>query len=265
MDGSWGHTPGDQRVFNWSGVRSNVRDFNNNARNVQGGEGFLEDPTKVFNHGPAHGLSDGLDLMTFWLQTKLRTPNRPRPAVEDLGRVAAGRAVFAEQCAGCHGGDKFTKSSLVFRNNPTFDGNPLAGGQPLDAGISNGGPQLIAFDLAGSQITLLDDVGTFDPTDPVEIRGIGAVGTTALGGLGFNSPSLKGVATTAPYLHNGSAPTLGAVFASHRLPAAGGAPIAGTLSAAELVSLRLFLNQLDARTAPVASEADTFRDDLAAP
>lgn len=264
MDGSWGHTPGDQRVFNWNGVRSNVRDFNNNARNVQGGEGFVEEPGKIFNHGPAHGLSDALDLMTFWLQTKVRTPNQPEPSPEEAPRVAVGRATFARECASCHGGDKFTKSSLVFRNNPTFDANPLAGGQVLDGGLTNGGPQLISFELSGEQITLLDDVGTFDVDDPVEIRGAGAAGTTALGALGFNSPSLKGVGSTAPYFHNGSAASLEAVFAMHRLPVGGGT-IAETLSAEEQEGLLSFLVQLDARTAPVASEADTFRHELAKP
>ena len=265
MDGSWGNTPDDQRVFNWNGVRSSVRDFNNNARNVQGGEGFVDNPGSIFNHGLTHGLSDGLDLMTFWLQSKVRTPNQPAPGPDQLEQVAAGREVFAQQCAGCHGGGKFTKSSLVFRNNPTFEANPLAGGQVLDPGLTNAGPQLISFDLAGSALGLLDDVGTFDAEDPREIRGAGAAGQTALGGLGFNTPSLKGVGSTAPFFHNGSAANLEEVFFQHRLPVAGGETISTVLTTEERASLLRFLQQLDGRTQPVDSAAERFRESLLAP
>ncbi len=260
MDGSWGSTPGDQRIFNWSGVRSNVRDFNNNARNVQGGEGFADDPTSIFNHGLANELSDALDLMTFWLQSTVRTPNRPSTA--DADTLDTGAAAFAQNCASCHGGDKFTKSTTVFRNNPTFNGNPLAGGLPLDSALGNAGPQILFTSLEGTSIGFLDDVGTFDSGDPLEIRGIGAVGQTALGGLGFNAPSLLGVGSTAPYLQNGSESTLTGVFSQHRLNSSTSGTISDTLSTEELAALEAFLEQLDGRTSPVASDAEAFRKAL---
>lgn len=259
MDGSWGNTPGDQRIFNWSAVRSNVRDFNNNARNVQGGEGFAADPGSIFNHGLAHDVSDALDLMTFWLQSKVRTPNRPQA---DPALLSPGRTVFATHCASCHGGDKFTKSSIAFRNNPTFDANPLAGGQKLDDAIDNAGPQLLSVEVAAQSLLFMEQIGTFDAADPLEIRGAGQIGRTALGGLGFNVPSLLGIGMTAPYFHNGSAATLPEVFALHELPAASGQTIAESLSPTELEALELFLERLDGRTSPVASEADQFRKAL---
>ncbi len=262
MEASWGNTPGDQRIFNWSGVRSNVRDFNNNSRGVQGGEGFADNPGSIFNHGVSHDLSDALDMMTFWLQTRLRTLNQPAQPAEQAESVAAGRTVFAGACASCHGGDKFTKSSRTFRDNPTFDGNPLAGGQVLDTGLASAGPQLLSFELNGNLLTFLEGVGTFDPSDPGEIRGAGAAGITALGGLGFNPPSLRGLSSSQPYLHNGAAETVDAVFALHRLPANGDQTIAEALTAAQQADLLRFLAALDGRTSPVASEADIFRDDL---
>jgi hypothetical protein len=47
--------------------------------------------------------------------------------------------------------------------------------------------------------TYLENVGTFDATDPLEQRGQGALsGQLALGGLGFNVPSLLGVGYHTP-------------------------------------------------------------------
>lgn len=45
---------------------------------------------------------------------------------------------------------------------------------------------------------------------------MGADGTLALGGIGYNVPSLLGIGHEAPYFHDGSAATLD-VFARHLL------------------------------------------------
>src|SRR6185436_8895108 len=102
----------DQRILNWSGVRGSNTDFNNNARGIQGGKGFATDvggvdnTAKVFNHGPKSGISDSLDAMTEWVAT-VRAPIMPAIAANT---EANGRAVFATNCASCHGGAKWTKS-----------------------------------------------------------------------------------------------------------------------------------------------------------
>jgi hypothetical protein len=74
----------DQRVLNWSAVRSSNTDFNNNSRGVQGGCGFASDEfsnppddcltlgattpanPNIYDHGISQGGSDALDVQTLW-------------------------------------------------------------------------------------------------------------------------------------------------------------------------------------------------------
>lgn len=64
----------------------------------------------------------------------------------------------------------------------------------------------------------------FNVADPLEVR---QNGVTAFGVAGFVPPSLLSINYHAPYLHNGKAQTLDAVFPLHRL---GTRTIASTLS-----------------------------------
>ncbi|MEQ8762877.1 MAG: beta-propeller fold lactonase family protein [Planctomycetota bacterium] len=250
--------PGDQRISNWSGVRGSITDFNNNSRNVQGGRGFAGDPPNpdIYNHGRTQGVSDALDVMTLWVQT-VRPHNMPQSVIPP----ADGAAVFANSCASCHGGAKWTKSQVVYQDNPAFDSDPLQGGQPLDPGVINAGPQLLGYEVGAFLLDLFEDAGVFSAADPREIRGAGGgIGTTALGGLGFNVPSLLGVGRTAPYFHNGSAQTLADVYALHAL--GDGSTIQGELSATDLDALTLFLQSIDGRTETQRSETDDFLQDI---
>jgi len=108
----------------------------------------------------------------------------PTPPTTDPVLVARGAAIFARSdvgCSGCHGGARFTDSGS---GNPTLD-------------------------LAGP--VLLHDVGT------CVVAGFPDVAHEDLDGdpraaCRFDTPSLNGVASTPPYLHDGSAPTLRAVL-----------------------------------------------------
>jgi YVTN family beta-propeller protein len=273
LEGTFAHNDlADQRILNWSGVRGSITDFNNNARGVQGGKGFATDvggvdnTAKVFNHGPTRGISDALDALSEWVAT-VRAPIMPAlSSAADL----AGRAVFTTNCAACHGGAKWTKSrtSPLFTNNPTFAEDPIgvnffAGVKPIDTGVAAAGPQIVSVTRAGKgTLKLLDAVGTFNPASPIELRGAAAVagqstqGFASFGAAGFNSPSLLGLGTSAPYFHDGSAQTLEEVAARHLLD--GGKTIAQQLSAQELQSLLTFLRSIDDKTAPVASATDPF-------
>ena len=264
----------DQRILNWSGVRGSNTDFNNNARGIQGGKGFATDvggvdkSAQVFNHGPTKGVSDSLDAMSEWITT-VRAPIVP-PAPQTT--EAAGRTLFTANCASCHGGKKWTKSrtSPLYQNNPTFAFDPIGvhffdvGGVPaLDTGVAVAGPQIVSVTRAGKPVLkLLDNVGTFSATGPLEIRGAAAVagqstqGFAAFGGLGFNSPSLLGLSISAPYFHDGSAQTLEQVAARHKLP--GDLTIAQKLSAQDVAALLDFVRSIDDETQTVASETDTF-------
>jgi DNA-binding beta-propeller fold protein YncE len=277
----------DQRVLNWSAVRGSNTDFNQNSIGIQGGIGFATqtqtgDHTKfVFNHGPIFGVSDSLDALQEWVTT-VRAPIVPQ-----LANPAAGRAVFEEHCSSCHGGAKWTKSQTLplFDRQPAtnsgllamFPENPIGpnffavgGVKPFDADVTVNGPQLLSINGAQGPLKLLDDVGTFLKTDPLEIRGAAAVagqstqGFGAFGAAGFNSPSLLGLSLSAPYLHDGSAQTLEAVAAKHKITSPDGqggtttATIAATLSQQELTDLLNFVRTIDDDTPKFESATDLF-------
>ncbi len=149
----------------------------------------------------------------------------------------------------------------AFPVGPAF----FTGGPPKsDSGVNLAGPQVVSVTRNGQGTLLkLDNVGTFSPTNPIEIRGTAAVngqttqGFGAFGAGGFNSPSLLGVAYSVPYFHDGSAHTLEDVAARHRL---GDAPatIASTLSAQELSDLLAFVRSIDDDTATLPNATDLF-------
>lgn len=240
----------DFRILNWSAVRGSVTDFNNNSKGVQGGLGFAGNPSNpnVFNHGITHGASEALDMETLWVQTV-----RPLDA-PSKGQVAGGRNVFESRCASCHGGSKWTKSEVIYKNNPTLPSN---GGAPTDPGLTVAtGGQIQSYASGGKVIAFLESIGTFSADNPLEIK---ASGGLANGSLGFNVPSLIGVGSSAPYFHDGSARTLGEVFEKHAL---GGGTIATELSAANRSKLTDFLSSVDGTTLPLRGEIDDFRDPL---
>jgi YVTN family beta-propeller protein len=251
--------PGDQRISNWSAVMGSITDFNNNARGVQGGTGFAGNPPppEIFQHGITEGASESLDAMTLWVQT-VRSPIRP--AAGDPAAAANGELLFLASCASCHGGTKWTKSQVVYDNNPTFPADPNAGALPLDPGVANTAAQIRSFTEGVLTLDFLELVGTFDPANPLEIRGQAPTfGQRALGQLGFNVPSLLGLRYTAPYLHDGSAATLEEVFARHDLAAG---KIATAFDEQDLDDLRTFLDTIDASTPIFFSETDQFLEDI---
>lgn len=262
----------NQRVFNWSGVQGSFTDFNNNARGIQGGRGFAtsvngsDNSTRAFNHGFVRGVSESLDAMHEWATT-IRAPIMPDPP------VVRGREMFGVHCAGCHGGKKWTKSrtSPIYSNNPTFNADPIgpaffAGNNPpLDPKLIVAGPQI--KQINGPQgvdpLILLDNVGTFNAADALELRGAGAVGGqvaqgfAALGAAGYNTPSLLGLAFSGPWLHDGSAETMDEVFARHKL--AGGQSIQQIIGdSASLSELKEFILSIDEQTPIMDSDAERF-------
>ncbi|MEE9344568.1 MAG: hypothetical protein V3U88_03070 [Methylococcales bacterium] len=258
LDAFYGpNSASDQRISNWNALRgSPTHEFTFNSRNIQGGTGFAGDPPNpnIFgNHGITQGGSDALDFETVWVET-IRALNMP---AGNAGRVASGRVTFDGNCASCHGGAKWTKSQVFHIDNPAIDSN---GGIFIDPGVDFAGPQIISYTKLGKNLKFLEDVGTFDINNPIEIRGIGgAIGKTALGALGFNVPSLLGVGYHAPYFHNGAAQTLEDVFTLHAL---NDGTIESQISATERGNLLEFLNSIDARTDGFRSEGDDFRDPL---
>jgi DNA-binding beta-propeller fold protein YncE/cytochrome c553 len=266
----------DQRILNWSAVRGSNTDFNNNARGIQGGRGFAADPTAtpgedrsllVYNHGPTRGVSDSLDAMSEWVAT-VRAPIMPAIAA---AAEANGSAVFAANCASCHGGVKWTKSRTkgLYQDNPLLAQDPVGpafftGVTVNDPGVAVNGPQILTVTRANkpAPLKMLDNVGTFNAASPIEIRGAAAVagqttqGFASFGAAGFNSPSLLGVAYSGPYFHDGSSHTLEEVAARHTLGASG--TIASNLSAADLADLLEFVKHIDDETPTMPNATDEF-------
>lgn len=271
----------DTRINNWSAVRDSMTDFNNNSRGVQGGCGFASDKfapsldtciehgigpftpavngpgtpanPAIFDHGVSQGASEALDFETLWVQT-VRTLNQPAGYAD---QVAAGREVFASNCVSCHGGAKWTKSQVLYLNNPALNKAFAAGGTARDPGLSLIANQMVSYTdtkVDSGTLKFLDSINTFNATNPIEIRQNGAA---PLGTLGFNVPSLLGVNMNAPYFHNGSAQTLEEVFNQHGF---GAGTIGSTLNATDQSSLLSFLKTIDGRTALFQSDSDIFKD-----
>lgn len=291
--------PSDQRILNWNGVRGSVTDFNNNSRGVQGGIGFatnvngVDRTNEVFNHGPTQGISDALDAMTEWVANAVRSPIMPE--AENDQYAQQGAHIFNQTCSSCHGGAKWTKSrtSPTYANNPTFSNDPLGANffaqakqPPLDPALTVAGPQIVSVSNdSGDVLSFIDNVGTLDAENVVEIRGAGALGGgfidiagdpneglevakqstqgfSSLGGIGFNAPSLLGVGYHAPYLHDGSAQSLNDVYQVHTLPDGNSETpdpsIDSVLTPIELEYLTMFLQSIDDDTPTFTSDTDRF-------
>jgi YVTN family beta-propeller protein len=265
--------PDDQRLLNWSAVRGSNTDFNNNSRATQGGCGFASDAfaanpddclalgnltpanPAIYDHGITQGASDALDAQTLWIFAAVRPLKQPPPS--SMAAFEAGREVFAANCASCHGGAKWSKSQIFHRDNPAAVSQ---GGAPLDPGVLNRANEFRSFTCNDLTFNYLEDVGTFDVNEVLEIRDI--TGITALGGDGFNPSSLFSINYHAPYLHRGQAQTLEDVFLLHRLPAVENKFIADALGAAEQDNLLVFLKAIDGTTDQLRSAGDDFRDAL---
>ncbi len=276
LDGTFAlKDPNDQRVLNWNAVRGSVTDFNNNARNIQGGFGFsidaarkvqipgndkgsVEDAKIVENHGPDHktkfgnrtGYSDSLNLMTLWVQKGIRTPNRPSTLNAQL--VNAGRGLFKVHCASCHGGAKWTSSQIQWTNPIRKGGQPLPPEADKVQFIKPELPVIVKF-VGGVQSTdIIMNIGTLDLTNVIEFRGAGkGIGKRSVPPPGsFNSPSLLGVASTGPYGHHGRAKSLIDVFRA-RTPQGGlGHPAFG-LSGNQLSAVVEFIRAIDEKEPPL--------------
>ena len=118
--------------------------------------------------------------------------------------------------------------------------------------------EFFSFTCNALTIKYLEDVGTFDVTDPIELRD-NAGATTAFGVNGFQPPSLFSINYHAPYLHRGQAQTLAEVFPLHGL---GMGTIQTQLGATDRANLLAFLQSIDGTTNSIPSAGDVFRDAL---
>jgi hypothetical protein len=194
-------------------------------------------------------LPDWIEI-TRYIQT-IRTPRAPSNL--DYDKVKAGEKLFTKygSCQGCHGGDKWTVSTLFYQ--PSIE--TMAALKVSDFSVPEGFPKTLVpaedpldfklvLNAGGDSVQcVMRNVKTFKNAEPgvgiAEVRGTDMV-TAAQGGgnvarpnadgdndaandpkanIGYNVPSLLGAATGAPYMHAGNARTLEAMldpqFAPH--------------------------------------------------
>jgi DNA-binding beta-propeller fold protein YncE len=126
-------------------------------------------------------LAADLDALADYVDHAIPYPSPPSGL--DPAEVARGKEMFAQLgCPSCHAGTYFTDSGA---------GNP-------------------SLDLAGP--VMLHDVGTCVTRGPFDDAAATDIDGHARSACAFDTPSLRGVGDTPPYLHDGSAATLDDVF-----------------------------------------------------
>jgi YVTN family beta-propeller protein len=193
--------------WHWSAALDEPQDVEETIHVIQHGLGLAPGADPPLLGAPNAGRSADLDALAAFMLHGIRSPVAPPPAPT----VAEGRRLFvAAGCATCHGGPHWTISALP------------------------GAPGSLDPDGNGMIDEVLREVGTLNPQD---IRGA----------TGFDVPTLLGVGLSAPYLHDGSQPTLEALLASgHPDPHGAG----NGLSQAEIGVVSSFLRSIDASTTP---------------
>jgi len=231
--------------IHWSGNFDEVQDFELDIVNRFGGTGFIDGAPHASLGAPNAGRSAELDALAAYVGSlgKASVPRSPQRRSDGSLSAAAGagqRLFFGYDtpgsgqtlnCVSCHGPRSgFTSSTL---------GN-----------------------AAGGTIRL-HDVGTIKASSGQRL----GAGPGSLSGI--DTPSLLGLHDAAPYLHDGSATTIAAVFdqfdpaavvgepgAAHNLSASG-----HNLTTAEKNNLLAYLMQLDGGPVP-NSDGDAFDDHL---
>ena len=214
-----------------------------------------------------------LTAMREWVRRAVRTPNGPlratgnRPGV-NLAQVAQGRALFAQACASCHGGGKWTRSTLDFTPPPAATefvtertpapvfGNPVAS-QYLSRFISNIGS--FGLGVPGGSNPIGNNIGGVEKAAPTLVNGVSQTPQDALGvdynadgkGNGFNIPSLLGIHQLPPYYHNGACETLVCVVGNVRHRTANFTRPDVLANPADVTRVVRFLETIGANTAPL--------------
>lgn len=184
-----------QGPLHWSANFDEVQDFEHDIRGPFGGLGFL--PDAAFNAGTRArplgdklaGLSPDLDDLAAYLKSLDKVPASPwrNPDGTYTDAARRGKALFFRAdigCAGCHSLPDYSDSRLG-------GSDPARPARPGDTRTAEG--------------FILHDVGTLLPHSGGRLGG-------PLPGL--DTPGLKGLWDSAPYLHDGSAATLEDVLVS---------------------------------------------------
>jgi len=214
----------------WSANFNEIQDFDNDvfARFHDGPASFPPPVPPSFTGNPGSpnsplsasnnaGRDPDLDAMAAYVGSLTKVSRSPFRNTDGTltAQGAAGEAVFtAKNCQKCHKGRNFTDSTV---------GTVLA-------------PPIREFAPLAGEI-VLHNVGTLKPTSGGRLGG-------ALPGI--DTPTLKGVWQSAPYLHDGSAETLMDVLAD----ATAVAHLGSVLTAQEKSDLVRYMLEIDELDAP---------------
>ncbi len=223
----------DGRTWDLTGMGEGLRNTVN-LRGRSGSQGFLHwsanfDEVQDFE-AQIRSLAGGTGLMT---DADFDTGTRSQP----LGNPKAGLSADLDALAA------YVASLSTFSNSPhrnsdgSLTANAVAGREVFrtaNCAVCHGGS---AFTISAA--ANLRDVGTLKPASGGRLGG-------AL--TGIDVPTLRDVWATAPYLHDGSAPTLAAAIVAH-----GGVSLSGT----ELNNLVTYVEQIGAQetTAPLPNRS----------
>jgi mono/diheme cytochrome c family protein len=211
----------------------------------------VSSPPGVVNLLPVKstGRSANADALAAFVASRIRPAKAPvtsKDAAAKRGQKLFGTAglVLADiSCATCHGGPKWTRSSVDFAPPPS-----------PEIGLGFGNERVIGAELrqTKTQMSVLNDVGTFTAAAgrQNEIRFNGADISQAiapLGANGFNIPSLLSLHETAPYFYNGLAQTLDQVLDGSQ-DNNGGSRVHFISDAAKRADLIQFLKSIDEKT-----------------
>ena len=219
-----------------------------------------------------------LTALREWVRNAVRTPNAPLAGFSGAAALPAdisqGRTLFLKAgCASCHGGLNWTVSLkdftsppvtnmdnfLITERNPTnFTLNPV-GTQYLDRFLRDIG----SFNLGvpGQGNPLGNNIGAAEKAAPTVVTNTLVAGQDALGrdynndvrGIGYNVPSLMGIFSVPPYLHNGAAESLAAVVADVKHRTANGRMADMLAAPADQAKVVAFLESIDVSTPPLVT------------
>ena len=136
------------------------------------------------------------------IQSYIRTVRAPPwPFAIDSALARDGEPIFARHCAGCHGTYDADESRETYPN--LLIPLDVIGTDPVvaNAGVIHA-PDLVSW----YNQSFYGQVTRFEPVD------------LASGVVGYTPPPLDGIWATAPFLHNGSVPTLAQLLDSSTRP-----------------------------------------------
>ena len=193
------------------------------------------------------------DAISEWVRMKVRASRAPVFLTDfDAAILAEGRLLFGRtslvvvnfSCATCHGGPKWTRSTVDFLPPPS-----------TEIGLNFGAERVVGAEIRQTSTlgnSVLNNVGTFTLAGgrTNEIRTNAADVSQAivpLGANGFNIPSLLSVFETAPYFYNGLAQTLDQVLNGSQ-DNNGGTRVHFVADPAQRAALIEFLRSIDETT-----------------